>query len=130
MTVDPYAGIGLHWARIFVAATLPLAVALPAAALAWRRHLTLTGYIVGLAVLLVAAITFASIEFGDAFHYRLLCEAANAACRPSRPSDFIKISLYGMVGFVQIGILFLLGLRAEERARLRDVDPEWRHLRN
>jgi hypothetical protein len=130
MNVDPYAGIGLHWGRILAASLLPLAVALPAAALAWRRQLTLTGYVVGLAILLVGAITFASMEFGDAFHYRLLCEAAGTPCRLSSPSDFIKISTYGIIGFVQIGMLFLIGLRVEERARLRDVDPPWRQLRN
>ena len=130
MTVDPYAGIGLHWGRILLAATLPLALALPAAALAWRRRLTLTGYVTGLAVLLVATITFSAIEFGDAYHYRLLCEATGTPCRLSQPSDFIKISTYGLVGFVQIGILFFIGLRVEEKARLSEVDPAWRGLRN
>ena len=128
--VDPYAGIGMHWGRMVWAALLPAAVAFPAARFAWRRHRVLLGNITGTAVLLGAAITFAALEFGDAYNYRLLCEATGTACRASDPSDFTKIAAYGLIAFVQIGVLFLASLRSEEQTRRSEVAAEWRRLKN
>jgi hypothetical protein len=128
--MDPSAGIGMHWARILTASTVPIAVALPVSALAWRTGRMLLGNMLGLSILFVAALTFAAIEFGDAFHYRLLCQATETACWPSDPSDFVKIATYGVVAFVQVGTLFWLSLGVEERARRRALDPSWRDLKN
>jgi hypothetical protein len=128
--MDPSAGIGMHWARILTASAVPIAIALPAAALAWRKGKMLLGNMLGLSILFLAAITFAAIEFGEAFHFRLLCQVTQAVCWPSDPSDFVKIATYGIVAFVQVGVLFWLSLGAEERARRRELDPSWRNLRN
>jgi hypothetical protein len=128
--MDPSAGIGMHWARILTASIVPIVVAVPVAALAWRKGKTLLGHILGLSILLLAAITFAAMEFADAFNYRLLCQATETVCSSSDPSDFVKVAMYGVVAFIQAGVLFWLGLAVEEGARRRELDPSWRALRN
>jgi len=114
----------MHWARILAASTVPFAVALPASALAWRKGKMLLGNILGLSILLLAAITFAAMEFAEAFNFRLVCEATQTVCWPSDPSDFVKVATYGVVAFMQAGVLFWLSLGVEERARRRQ-DANW-----
>jgi hypothetical protein len=120
----------MNWSRIVAASIWPIAVALPIAALAWRKRKPLLGNILGLGILFLSAITFASIEFGDAFYYRLWCQEVDAPCPPSDPSDFVRIATYGIVAFVQAGVLFWVGLKVEERMRRGEFDPSWRELRN
>jgi hypothetical protein len=120
----------MHWARILAALTLPIGVALPAAAVAWRKGRMLLGNVLGLSILLFAAIAFAATEFAEAFHFRLFCQFSNTVCQPSDPSDFLKVATYGVVAFVQVSALFWLSVGVEERARRRELDPSWRSLRN
>jgi hypothetical protein len=42
----------------------------------------------------------------------------------------IVVAMYGVMAFIQAGVLFWLGLAVEERARRRELDPSWRALRN
>jgi hypothetical protein len=109
---------------------VPIVVALPVAALAWRKGKMLLGNILGLSIVLLAAITFAPMEFAEAFNYRLWCQATETVCSPSDPSDFVEVAMYGVMAFIQAGVLFWVGLAVEERARRRELDPSWRALRN
>ena len=114
----------MTWYWPAIAATAPLALALLVARLFWRRNNAFMGNIAGASVILFCALLFASREFVDVVRARKACIAAGKLCPPAS-SDFKRTATYGFIAFGQIAIVFVLGLRVEERQRRNTREPEW-----
>jgi Na+(H+)/acetate symporter ActP len=113
----------VNWSRLAISAVVPFLVALPIAALFWRKRRTTVGTVVGAGVVLIGTVLFMAVEYGGAVHYRLMCAEQNLPCRPSDPSDFVRIFSYALVGMVEVMALFLVS--ASVRMRSRHRAPEW-----
>jgi Na+(H+)/acetate symporter ActP len=116
----------VNWSRLAISAFLPLLLALPVAALLWRRRQTAVGNVIGAGVVLLCTVMFMALEFGDAVHYRFMCSEQNLPCGPSKPSDFVRIFTFAMVGMVEVMVVFLVGASVETRNEQRHRAPEWR----
>lgn len=116
----------MNWPTLAAAAVLPLLIALPVAALFWRRRRSSIGTVLGIGVVLVAAVGFMALEYGEGLHYRALCAEQNLPCPPSKPSDFVKIFSYGLVGMADVMLVFLVGSGVEARQQRRRRSVEWR----
>jgi hypothetical protein len=119
-------GPTVNWSRIALASVTPLALAVPIAWAFWRRTQFIIGNAVGAGILFMSAVLFAGSEYVEFLRYRLHCEATNAICPPSHPSDFMRLSAYAVVGFVHVMALFVLSGVIEDRVRRREYDTNWR----
>ena len=117
----------MNWGRLAFAAVVPIFIALPVAALFWRRKRIDIGNAMGGAVFFVSAIVFAGGEYVEGIAYRMQCEAMELGCPKSEPSDFVKLMGYGFLAFIQVCALYLGSMRAERRIRENDYSPEWRN---
>lgn len=120
----------MNWHRILLASTLPLAGVAPVVALFWWRRRVMLGTVVGTGVLLVVSLFFSAAEFVDADRVRIDCitNGLKDACLAIAhgPADVVRVGAYGLVAFVQVAVLFLVGLSAERRIEDADRDPAWR----
>jgi hypothetical protein len=108
------------------ASTLPILVAVPLAWFCWAKGRLLAATVLGSAVFFLGFIVFAGMEYYEAVSYRIWCQATNTPCRPSNPSDFTRIVVYGGIAMLQTMTLYLLSDAIEKRIRERGVDPSWR----
>jgi hypothetical protein len=116
----------MNWSRLALSAVLPLLVALPVAVLLWRRQQVTIGTVVGAGVVLLFTVLFMALEYGEGVHYRLTCAEQNLPCRPSDPSDFVRIFSFAMVGMAEVMVVFILGYSVETRLQQRHRAPKWR----
>lgn len=50
----------------------------------------------------------------------------NLPCRPSDPSDFVRIFSYAIVGMFNVMAMFIVGASVESRQQRRHRAAEWR----
>jgi hypothetical protein len=116
----------MNWTRFAISAIGPFLVALPIAALFWRRQQSATmGTVVGAGIVLISAVFFMALEFGEGVHYRMQCAETNVPCGPSNPSDFVRIFSYAFVGMIEVMAIFIVGAAVESRMLRRHRAPEW-----
>ncbi len=116
----------MNWLRILAAPLLPALIAVPTAVVFWKRQQSALGTVLGAGVLLVGALIFGGLEYVDGIRFRLWCEQTRTPCRPSHPSDFIRISVYGFVAMAEIMALFLAAGSFESRLERKHYDRQWR----
>jgi hypothetical protein len=116
----------MNWLRLLAAIGLPPLVALPVAVLCWKRRQMDIGTIVGAGMLFVGALVFGGIEYVDGIRFRMWCEQTGTPCPSSSPSDFARISAYGIVAMVEVMVLFVVAALVERRQARRPYDPRWR----
>jgi hypothetical protein len=101
------------------AAVVPLAIGLAVAWPLWRRRLRdEIGSISGAAVVLVWTIGLIAHEFGDVLEITRRCVETETPCR-FRPDPFTRYAIFGGIGFVQMFVLFVIGLVVDEHLRRR-----------
>ena len=115
--------VPMRWWPIGLAIVLPTILALIVARLFWSKDSTV-GNIMGSAVIAAAMIGFISREYVDLDQQRRACVAREVSCA-FRPSDFTRYSIYASIGFIEVIVIYSLGLGFEERLRRRDRSPEW-----
>jgi hypothetical protein len=99
-------GPPVNWSRIAIAAVLPVFLALPVAWAFWRKKQAIIGNAVGAGILFMSAVLFAGADYVEFLRYRLGCKMAHLGCPLSVPSDFMKLSAYGIVAFIHPGDTF------------------------
>ena len=116
---------GLNWYWIGVMATAPFIVGLLFAWIFWRRAETIFGNIIGTGVIFSSAFGMIWREHVELNRIVQQCLDEGFTCWPD-PSAFTRYAIYAFVGLVQVFAVFMISLRFEERARLRNYAPEWR----
>jgi hypothetical protein len=116
----------MNWLRLLAAFGLPPLVAVPVAVLFWVRRQTDLGTIAGAGVLFIGALVFGGVEYVDGIRFRMWCAQTGTPCASSSPSDFARISAYGVVAMVQTMVLFVVAELVERRREQRRFDPKWR----
>ena len=84
-----------------------MVIAVPIAALFWVRRQWTFGTVIGAGVLLSGALFFGGLEYVGGLQFRIACEQTGTPCAPSNPSDFVRISVYGIVAMLQVMMLFV-----------------------
>ena len=115
----------LSWQWIALMCAVPLPVAVAVAALGWRSTQMILGNLAGAAVIFAAALFAIFREYAVLDKLTQACLDAGTTCWPE-PSAFVRYSIYGGIGLVEVMALFLFSLRIERRMRERDFAPEWR----
>ena len=113
------------WLRIALMCVLPLLFALPAGYAIWKRGDYALGNIAGMAVIFVIALWMIILEYGDVGRWTQACLDQGHVCQPS-PSAFVRYAIYAGIGLIQVGVLFGVSLKVEERERNSIYSPEWR----
>jgi 4-amino-4-deoxy-L-arabinose transferase-like glycosyltransferase len=110
-------------------AWLALAILLPAIAsllVAWplwaRQVRDEIGSITGAAVVLLFTLVHIAREFATALAFQNQCFAAGRACH-FEPEPFTRYAIYAGVGMLQVFLVFVVGLRVQERGRRRPTPP-------
>ena len=116
----------MNWLRLLAAFGLPPLVAVPVAVLFWARRQIDIGTIAGAGVLFVGAVMFGGVEYVDGIRFRMWCQQTGTPCPSSNPSDFARISLYGVVAMVQTMVLFLVAELVDRRRAEGRFDRKWR----
>ena len=116
----------ISWALLVWASILPFALALSTAWLFWRRGRTLYGNVAGLGLIFVACLVFGGAEYVNALRFRYECEAGALACLPSRPSDFVRLSMFAGLAMIQAMALFIVSAMVEKRQTEQGVESQWR----
>ena len=116
----------LSWQWILLMAVAPLPVGALVAVPVWRRHETILGNVAGAVVILGTAFALIMRESVALDVAQRNCfEAGFALCAPA-PTAFARYAIYAAIGMAQVVVLFMIGLRVEQKARERDYAPEWR----
>src|SRR5947207_1549081 len=96
--------------------TLPFGVGFTIAWIVWRKAQVILGNIVGASVIFGWAWFLVLLEYGELDILARACLDAGHVCSPS-PSRFTRFGIYILIGVVEVAVLFMAGLRAEERKR-------------
>jgi hypothetical protein len=116
--------IYLGWWVVATASIIPLVLGLLVASIFWaRRTSDEIGSIMGAAVVLVGTITFIAREFNLVLATTARCAAEEIPCY-FRPEPFVRYSVFAGIGLLQVFIVFLIGLRAEEGMRRKAFAAE------
>jgi MFS family permease len=106
---------GFWLGAAFVAPTIAgLLVAIPLWALA--RDSTM-GSAIATVVIMMAVLTLFGREFIEVHRIRAECPSCIV-----RPRDFTRYSIIGIIGAVDMTLVFLIGLRLDERRRRRRTE--------
>ena len=109
--------LSLTW--VFVAAILPMAVALIIALPLWHRRIKDEGgTIAGAAVVFACSLGLIGREFSHVLKMSGTCVARQIACH-FEPEPFTRYAIYAGIGMLQVFALFMIGLSVEERLRRR-----------
>ena len=123
MPPEPVTGLSWNW--ILLMGTVPLIVALVIAYPFWRRSEPIFGNILGTGVIFSSAFAMIWREHVTIDRIVQRCLDAGTTCWPE-PAAFTRFAIYAFIGLIEVFMVFMLGLRVEERARRRGYAPEWR----
>lgn len=113
--------MNLTW--VIVASLAPVTAALAVAWPFWKRRVAdEIGSIAGSAVVLCCALGFFAREFAEVMAFHNTCLAAGKACHFS-PEPFTRYAIYAGIGMLQVFVVFVVGLRAQERGRGSSPPP-------
>jgi hypothetical protein len=114
----------LNWFWISIMATAPLVAAVLIAWLFWRSRQITLGNVAGTGVIFGAAFGLIMREYVEIDRIVKACFDAGDVCFPT-PSAFTRFAVYAFIGLIEVFILFVVGLKAEERVRRRGYAREW-----
>ncbi len=123
MPPEPVTGLSWNW--IALMGSVPLVVGLIVAYPFWRRSEPIFGNILGTGVIFTSAFAMIWREHLQIDQVVQQCLDAGTTCFPE-PAAFTRFAIYCFIGLAEVFVVFMLGLRVEERARRRDYAPEWR----
>ncbi|MDQ3068673.1 MAG: hypothetical protein M3R55_02950 [Acidobacteriota bacterium] len=116
----------MNWNWILAAAFAPLAAGLLVALPFWRKNLATLGSLAGTVLAFVCAALLISREYAELERLTEICLADTGFACVFDPSPFARFAVYACVALVQGFILFIAGLKVEERIRNSAYAPEWR----
>ena len=114
----------MSWGWITLSAVLPLPFAIGVARLVWRRDL-MTGNVAGSAVILAATVFFMGHEYMAIQQTVASCGGLIATCNGG-PDPFTRMAPYAFTGFVDVIVIYVLGLRFDTKIQNSTYAPEWR----
>ena len=123
MPPEPVTGLSWNW--ILLMGTVPLITGLIVAYPFWRRSEPIFGNILGTGIIFSSAFAMIWREHVTIDRIVQRCLDEGTTCWPE-PAAFTRFAIYAFIGLIEVFIVFMLGLRVEERARRRDYAPEWR----
>jgi hypothetical protein len=106
------------WILILIALVLPIPVALVAAWLFWRRNQADVGNVVGSGIIFFIAICCFGDELVRILRVTTACEAAGTPCVMS-PSPLVRFTIFGVIAFLQVAVLYTVSVVHQERAQRR-----------
>jgi hypothetical protein len=115
----------LNWGRVALMAVLPLALALPAGFAIWKKGDYALGNIAGMAIIFIVALWMIILEYSEIGRWTQSCLDQGHVCEPS-PTSFVRYAIYAGLGLIEVGVLFAVSLKVEERERNSQYAPEWR----
>jgi hypothetical protein len=96
---------------------VPTVTAIAVASFFWGAGRDSTpGSVAGVFVILAAFLAAFTREYADVIEKKLECLRTGTMC-VFEPSEFQRYAVYAAVAFLDIAIVFLLGLRVESRRR-------------
>lgn len=123
MPPEPVTGLSWNW--IALMGSVPLVVGLIVAYPFWRRTEPIFGNILGTGVIFSSAFAMIWREHLQIDHIVQQCLDAGTTCFPE-PAAFTRFAIYCFIALAEVVVVFMVGLRVEERMRRRDYAPEWR----
>ena len=108
----------VHWRAIGLSFAVPLLAGLCLSVFLWRGSDSTVGSAIGAAVVFAVILGLFTREWVAFERLRETCAAARVLCAVY-PYDLIRYTLIAFIGFVDVAILFLIGLRVEEYRRRR-----------
>ena len=114
----------LSWFWIALMFTVPPLLAIPLAAVGWRKNEVILGNLAGATVIFSSALALILRESGVLTRLTQQCLDAGLTCWP-QPSAFTRYAIYAAIGLLEVMALFLASLKAESRMRQRRYAPEW-----
>jgi NO-binding membrane sensor protein with MHYT domain len=124
MTAWAIVPIAWDWRYLAASAVLPLIGACLAAWPLWRLRQEILGSILGAGVALIFVIGFIGREYVSIQQATQTCIDTETPCA-IRPAEFTRYAAYGLTGFLDVGVVFMMGLRADERRRRRESQDWW-----
>jgi hypothetical protein len=111
-------GRTLNGVWLAIAAVALMAAGLVVAWPFWFGRNAQIGTILGAGTITVGMLALIVHEFVGLKHLRAVCTSQEIGCH-TRPDDFTRYAIYAGIGFLCIFVLFIGGLRFEERRRDR-----------
>lgn len=108
--------LDLNWCRIAVSFVIPTLIGLVVARLLWRREDTMMGNVVGAGVSLLVLLLFFAGEYVEITRFQI---AWTGVPYKVRLGYFNRYAIYAFIGFVDVAIVFLMGLRYGEGRKRR-----------
>jgi RsiW-degrading membrane proteinase PrsW (M82 family) len=116
----------VSWDLLAVASVLPLVVALAVAWPFWKRNKVIAGNTAGLAAIFLSCLLLGGAEYVEAIRFRYWCEGTATGCKPSNPSDFVRMALFGFIAMFQAMVLYTVSALRERRAERSQYEARWR----
>jgi len=107
--------LDLNWLRIALAFVIPALMGTAVARLLWQRRDTMMGNVVAGGVILALMLLFFAGEYIEIARFQSACAEAGTPCK-LRLGAHNRYFIYAFIGFIDVAIVFAMGLRHEERA--------------
>jgi hypothetical protein len=110
----------LDWSLVAIQLAAPVPVAILVAWFFWRKGRWAIGNVVGSGVVLLVTLVCFGEQFATQLRASVACDEAGLVC-VMHPSAFIQLAIFVLIAFVEISLLYVVGLVAEERRRRRTM---------
>ena len=108
--------LALNWLRIGLSVVIPTFIGLAVARVFWGRRDTMMGNVIGAGVIFTLILLFFAGEYIEITNFQIKCVEAVTPCK-LQLGAFNRYVIYGFAGFVDVAIIFALGLSFEERGK-------------
>ena len=108
--------LDLNWWRIVLAFVIPTLLGVGVAMVLWRRRDTMMGSVVAGGLIFALILLFFAGEYIEVTRFQIACQLAGIPCK-LRLGDFNRFVIYGFIAFIDVAIVFTIGLRIEDRRR-------------
>ena len=112
--------LDLNGWRILLAFVIPTLIGVVVGKVLWGRDDTMMGNVVASGVILALILLFFAGEYIEIARFQTACVEANTPCK-LRLGAHNRYFLFAFIGFIDVALVFVMGLRHEERAR-RQID--------
>jgi hypothetical protein len=109
-----------EWSSVALEVALSIPTAVLVSWLFWRKNRWVIGNVVGSGVILLVSLGAFGEQFVNLLRVSGACDEAGLIC-VMHPSAFIQLAIFILVAFVEIAMLYILGLIAEERTKRRTM---------
>jgi hypothetical protein len=108
------------WSLVAIEVALSIPSAILVAWFFWRKNRWVIGNVVGSGIILLVALVAFGAQFANLMRVSVACDEAGLIC-VMHPSAFLQLAIFVLIAFVEIALLYSLGLMAEERRRRRTM---------